>query len=168
VNLTVEQKQSLQEFYLSCRHLLASGLSSEHFVKRSFEEMLAGVRLHEAWRPTHISRSAADEIIAGRKSNVQRAHGVIPGRLDRHARTISLLRGDAKPFDEWWEFFCLHDSTVLVTKREHNEGLTPSLIELPAPEQGLFASHGFKVRIRQTSEIAWLKSTLAGSFIVPR
>ena len=163
MDFTVEQKQSLQEFYLSCRHLMATGLSSEHFVKRAFEEMIAGVRLHEAWRPTHISRDAAIEAVLGRRSNIQRAHGVLPGRLDRHQRTLALLRGEEKPFDEWWAFFCLHDSTVLLTKREHSDGTTSDLIELPDPGAGMFASYGFKVRMRQTVEVAWLKSALAGS-----
>ena len=163
MDFTVEQKQSLQEFYLSCRHLMATGLSSEHFVKRAFEEMIAGVRLHEAWRPTHISRDAAIEAVLGRRSNIQRAHGVLPGRLDRHQRTLALLRGEEKPFDEWWAFFCLHDSTVLLTKREHSDGATSDLIELPDPGAGMFASYGFKVRMRQTVEVAWLKSALAGS-----
>lgn len=167
MDFTVEQKRSLQEFYLSCRHLMASGLSSEHFVKRAFEEMIAGVRLHEAWRPTHISRNAAIEAVQGRRSNIQRAHGVLPGRLDRHARTLSLLRGEEKPFDEWWEFFCLHDSTVLLTKREHSDGHPTDLIELPDPEAGMFASYGFKVKMRQTVEVAWLKSALAGSPSIP-
>ena len=167
MDFTVEQKRSLQEFYLSCRHLMASGLSSEHFVKRSFEEMIAGVRLHEAWRPTHISRNAALEAIAGRRSNIQRAHGVLPGRLDRHQRTLALLRGEEKPFDEWWAFFCLHDSTVLLTKHEHANGAVSDLIELPSPSAGMFASYGFKVKMRKTVEVAWLKTALAGSPSIP-
>ena len=161
MNLDDEQKQTLQEFYRSCRRLLSSGVSTTYFVQRAFEEALAGTRLDEAWRPTHISRAAAAEVVEGRRENVQRAHGVLSGRLDRHERTSTLMTGPERPFDEWWAFFCEHDSTVLVTRKEHTEQVPLSqMIPLPDPTLGMFLSRGFKVRIRQTVEVKWLRERL--------
>lgn len=158
---TDEQKKILQEFYRSCRLLVSSGVSSAYFTQRSFEDAIAGVRMEESWRPTHISRLAAVEVAEGRRLNVQRAHGVLFGRIERNERTLRLLTEPERPFDEWWEFFCEHDSTLLVTRKEHS-GKTPlsPMIELPDPALGMFLSRGFKVKLRQTVEVKWIREQL--------
>lgn len=118
--------------------------------------------LEETWRPTHISFSALQEIVNGTHTNIQRAHGVVGDRLDRYDRTISVLSGHEKKFDEWWEFYKNHDTTVLITKIEHSLDKKFTFEELvPLPQEtDLFKRGGFSFRFRKKHELKWAKSTL--------
>jgi len=128
-------------------------------VQKSFEELVYSVVGKDSWRPTHISKSAIREYVEGSSRNLQRAHGVVGDRLDRYTRTMQLLEGDELDFETWWEYFILHDKTVLITRKEHGSGIKfneKDLIELPTWTEGLFENSGFSVRIRKKTEGVWL------------
>jgi hypothetical protein len=161
---TPEEKQILQKFYVASRSLLASGVSAPISIQRSFEEAMAGYLGEEVWRPTHISPAAAYETLHVSHRNIQRAHGIIEGRLDRYERTIAVLTGHEKDFDEWLSFWLSHDKTILITREEHgvNKKFAASdLIEIPT-EKNLFLRGGFSFKYRKKAEGAWLK-TLANA-----
>lgn len=160
---TSKEKDALQELYIACRALLRAEISGKIFVQKSFEEMMYGFLGEHAWRPTHTSVEALKEISCGNSKNIQRAHGVLDGRLDRHERTMQILLGPESHFDSWWSFYRFHDSTIFITKNEHSaekKFQLKELIELPPPETGMFASSGFSFRMRKKFEIEWAKSTL--------
>lgn len=160
---TYEEQESLHQFYLSCRKLLSRSVVSKIAVQKSFEEALHGFSRENSWRPTHISAAAALEALRGNTRSIQRAHGLIKGRLDRFERTITLLEGSEKSFEEWWKFYIEHDATVLITREEHGSGRGFSLeelISLPDPSAGLFVAAGFSFKIRKNYEIKWLKSVI--------
>jgi hypothetical protein len=165
-NPTPFEKDLLQNFYVSSRALLAGGVVPAWGVQRSFEEAMSGYMGDEVWRPSHISRSAAHEIMCGSYKNVQRAHGVVGNRLDRYQRTVSILTGEEKAFDSWWSFWKEHDSTVLITRSEHgsNRRFTfEELIEIPREPHVFFVRAGFSFKVRKKVEIAWLKTVLNAS-----
>lgn len=154
-------KDKLQQFYLASRDLLNSGVIPSLCVQRSFEEAIAGYMGENCWRPSHVSRAAIKEGVTGTYRNLQRAHGVVEGRLDRFARTIEVLSGEAKDFETWWRFWVYHDRTILITRDEHNENKRfklDDLIEVPQDSRGLFARGGFSFKMRKKSELAWMRS----------
>jgi uncharacterized radical SAM superfamily Fe-S cluster-containing enzyme len=145
---------------MSMRRKLQAGFSMRG-VQKSFEELIYSVLGRESWRPTHISRQAILEYVTGRKENIQRAHGALASRLDRHERTAILLdpTTDVVEFEVWWKFFLKHDKTVLITRSEHAAGKTlhkKILIELPDPSEQMFDNSGFSVRLRKKTEGVWL------------
>ena len=132
-------------------------------VQKSFEEMLSGYLGKNAWRPTHASWQAAQELVTGSVKSVQRAHGVIHGRLERRPRTLQIFSSPEQTFDQWWDFYKKHDVTVMITKTEHNSNtmyLEDNLIKLPPWDLGMFESAGFNLRIRKSVEVEWMKKIL--------
>jgi hypothetical protein len=159
---TPEQIEVLQGHYLSCRRLLEVGLVAETFAQKAFEEAIGGVLREDAWKPTHISYAAAHAAIKG-DQKLQRAHGVIPGRLDRYVRTMSILKSPIKEFDAWWNFFLQNDRTVILTRSEHSSGVAykeSELILLPEPEHQMFTSSGYSFKLRKKKEILWIENHL--------
>jgi len=155
-------REELHEHYMSMRRKQTAGFT-QRGVQKSFEELIYSVLGRNSWRPTHISRRAILEYLQNGKNNIQRAHGTLPNRLDRHERTAILLDPTTCPvtFEVWWRFFLEHDKTVLVTRAEHSSGslLTKSeLIDLPDPSEEMFDNAGFSVRLRKTVEGVWLRS----------
>ena len=111
----------------------------------------------------HVSWDAAKEITKGATKSVQRAHGVIHGRLERRPRTMQIFSSPEQPFEEWWDFYKKHDVTVMITRSEHGSNKKYSekeLIELPSWSEGMFESAGFNLRIRKSVEVLWLKNIL--------
>lgn len=159
-NPTRDEAANLQEFYLSTRKLLSSGVVPPWAAQRGFDETLGGFLGDLTWRPTHISWDALEDLVSGNTRNVQRAHG-IGGRLDRYDRTLRLLTGAEQQFDEWWCFYLEHDATVLITKREHSTGKQfdlDKLVALPPQPNGMFVRAGFSFKVRKKVEIAWLQA----------
>lgn len=154
--------ESLQKLYLACRGLLRAGIGTEVSVQKSFEEMLYGFLGEDSWRPTHITPEAAREGVNGSHRNIQRAHGVLTGRLDRYDRTMNILRGDEKSFEEWWKMYVENDATILLTRKEHGSGkrfTEGELITIP-PGLNLFGSRGFSFKFRKKKEVAWLRTVI--------
>lgn len=159
---TEEEKAQLHQFYLSTRSLMTSKVIPAWAVQRSFEEALCGYLGDDTWLPTHVSRAALREIAEGRSTRVQRAHGVLPGLMDRYERTIKLLTEEEKPFDEWWTFYNSHDKTALITREEHGRNVQFSpgdLIEIPIQPK-MFRRSGFSFRVRKKVEVVWARSML--------
>lgn len=154
-DVTPHQKQTLHGFYKASRELLASGAVPVIHVQRSFDEVAHGVRGSETWRPTHATRAALSELTVSGTTKVQRAHGAMPGRLDRYVRTVKLLSEAEMDFDDWWEFWCRHDATVLITREEHGSGKIFEEADVVAVPEGLFPSAGFAFKVRKKVEVAW-------------
>lgn len=164
--LKEEDKEKLHQFYLALRSLYLTSIVPSCPVQRSFEEAINGFIGENTWLPTHISKNALKEIAEGRHRNVQRAHGILPDRLDRFERTIKILSGEEKTFDEWWDFYTTHDKTVLITKEEHSSKINfkeSDLILIPE-EPKMFRRGGFSFKIREKIEITWAKKILESSF----
>jgi hypothetical protein len=162
-NPTQFEKESFQLFYLACRRLYSQNIVYKVAAQKAFEEAMHGFLREDSWRPTHISRSAAVEAVNGNSKCIQRAHGVIEGRLDRYDRTINLLEGFEMPFDEWWKFYKEHDTTVMITRTEHGSNKKfklEELIELPNRDLGLFTTSGFGFKMRKKKELVWLRQYL--------
>lgn len=160
-NPTETEKEKLHTFYLASRALLESGVVPPMAVQRGFDETMVGFLDVDTWRPTHMSWEAAEEILHGDSRNVQRAHGLC-GRLNRYDRTLSVLTGPEQPFDEWWRFYAEHDTTVLITKKEHSTGKKfdfSDLIELPEHPNRMFLRAGFSFKVRKRVELVWLRET---------
>ena len=162
MNLTESQKTFLQSWYDSCRNALNVHNVNIASVQLSFESVvLSFFPKKGAWRPTHISSAAAEEILKGRKSNIQRAHGALEGRLDRRKRTESILRGPHQAFESWFGFFEEHDKTVLVTKEEHHKQKKvfkeSELIKLPDWKEDMFTDGSKSIRLRLSKELKWLR-----------
>ena len=156
-NPTQFEKESFQQFYLSCRRLLSQNVVLKIAAQKALEEAIHGFTRENSWRPTHISYAAANDAINGNSKNIQRAHGVLEGRLNRHDRTIQILEGFEQPFEDWWKFYMEHDATVMITREEHGSGkifTVEELIELPTPDQGMFTSAGFGFKMRKKFEIS--------------
>jgi hypothetical protein len=163
---TPEEAERLQQFYLATRQLLSGSIMPATPIQRSFEEALAGFLGDETWRPTHISPVALRAAACGEHRRLQRAHGVIVGRLDRHERTLSILRGEEQPFEKWWPFFRANDHTVVITREEHAENRRFSLadlVEIPCDDRMLFTRGGFSFRFRKGVELEWVRSVLSAS-----
>lgn len=155
-----ETKEKLQQFYLAVRSLLAGGAVPPWAAQRSFEEAIHGYTQHESWRPTHISREAMREALSGFASKIQRAHGMVDGRMERYDRTLTVLTGPEQEFDVWWSFWKKHDATVLITREEHGSGRKfdlEELVPLPDPARGLFVAGGFSFKMRKKSELKWIR-----------
>lgn len=154
----------LHDHYLSMRSLWAQPEMPRQGVQRGFEGVVYGVLGKLSWRPTHISPAAVRAILGDwprRGSLVQRAHGVLPGRVGRAERTAALMGGEELPFEAWWRLYVEGDSTILITRGEHGSGrgmTEDELIVLPPPEEGLFLSSGFGVAMSAGREGAWLRS----------
>ena len=159
------EKTTLQQFYLASRNLLQCGVVPPVCVQRSFEEAIAGFLGNNTWRPTHISYEAARAILAGASKTVQRAHGVLGDRMDRYDRTLAVLQGPLREFDDWWGFYRKHDATVLITRQEHgsNRKFTlDELIEVPWDSRDMFVSAGFAFKVRKKVEMKWLSEVTKG------
>lgn len=156
------EKEALQTFYLSCRNLLNGGIIPPICVQRAFEEVVGGFTMEDTWRPTHISLSALAEAAKGCHTSIQRAHGVLDERLDRFVRTIRVLSGPEKKFEEWWDFYIDHDTTVLITREEHSLNKKFERDDLiPVPQDtDLFKRGGFSFRFRKKHELKWAKAKL--------
>ena len=73
---------------------------------------------------------------------------------------MSILEGDFKSFDEWWNFFTYHDSTILITRKEHGANIKfekSDLIELPSWDEDMFRNSGFSVNLRKKTEGVWIR-----------
>jgi hypothetical protein len=154
------EKENLQKLYLACRGLLQTKIAKDIRIQKSLEETMYGFLGEDSWRPTHITKAAINEILNGSYRNVQRAHGILENKLDRYTRTMSILNGDEKSFDEWYSFYIQHDATVLITRKEHSYNIKftkEELIEIPQ-ELNLFGSVGFSFRFRKGNELKWVKS----------
>lgn len=163
INPTEIEKEKLQKFYLATRSLLQDGIIPAICVQRSFEEAVAGFQGKYTWHPTHISPTALVEAVHGSYKNLQRAHGVVGGRLDRYERTLRILQGDMLEFDVWWAFWQEHDSTVLITREEHSSNkkfVFEELVELPGRSYDMFTSSGFSFKFRKKNELVWLRNKL--------
>lgn len=155
-----ETKKKLQQFYVSCRDLISSNIVPDICVQRSFDEVICGHRGEDSWRPSHITHEAARRLAEGNTQGIQRAHGIMEGRMDRNERTMMLLTGSELEFDAWWKIWTEHDATVLVTREEHitNQKFGhDDVISIPT-ELNLFGTGGFSFKFRKKSEISWLKS----------
>ena len=152
----------LHEFYLMCRKMLRSGIPRRG-VQRGFEELIYSVVGKDSWRPTHVSVEALRACVNGDRRSVQRAHGVLSDRKDRFDRTLDLLEGKEKSFEEWWPEFLHHDKTILITRSEHGSGKKfqkHDLIPTPDWNEGMFENSGFNVRIRKSVELVWMREKL--------
>jgi hypothetical protein len=161
--LSAAQKRAMQVFYLACRELLREGVVPPICVQRSFEAATCGLTGVNTWRATHISAAAMVEAAEGFISKIQRAHGVLGDRMDRYDRTLAVLTGKEKSFDDWWAFYCYHDATVLITKEEHATNLKfaeEELWELPSSEMGMFENTGFSFKMRKGKELTWIREQL--------
>lgn len=150
----------LQDWYLTCRKLHASGVFSQGSVQLSFDVLSFSVLKNDAWRPTHASMNAIKCILNNDIKSVQRAHGALLGRLDRHERTRMILGGPEQTFDKWWSFALEHDKTVLVTKEEHGSRVIfkeEDLVRLPDWSEGMFDCPGKSTRFRKSLEVKWLQ-----------
>lgn len=159
---TEVEKEALQRLYFACRALLRENIMKDIRVQKSFEEVMIGFLGEDAWRPTHITRAALNELSNKSHKNVQRAHGILEDRMDRYKRTMLILSGDEKHFDEWYKFYVENDVTILITRKEHayNVKFTKQeLIEIPQ-SLNLFGSTGFSFRFKKGSELDWVKTTL--------
>ena len=161
MELTQTMRDELHEHYTSMRRKRAVGFT-QRGVQKSFEELVYSVLDRDSWRSTHISKAAIQAYLAGDKKSIQRAHGCIKGRLDRHERTKTLLSPSTLQveFSDWWLFFLHHDKTILITKKEHSSGknfTAEELVELPHPSKDMFDNCGFSVRLRVRMEGVWLK-----------
>lgn len=157
------EKESLQKLYAACRGLLSAGVGTDICIQKSFEEMMYGFLGEDSWRPTHITPAAAREGIESGCRGIQRAHGILSGRLDRYERTMNILRGDEKSFDEWWIMYIENDATVLLTRKEHGSGAVFTEGDLiPIPQDlNLFGSRGFSFKFRKQREVAWLRKAMS-------
>lgn len=92
----------------------------------------------------------------------------MPGRVDRHVRTLSLLEGPEQPFEVWWDAFWSGDSTVLMTKEEHSSGAVFGEDDLlPLPSEGdAFCAQGYTFKMRKSVEIPWLRAALGARGIM--
>ena len=161
MTLNEKLKQALHNHYLTMREFYDIGIKFSS-IQRSFENLL-NLDSKNSWRPTHISLNAAKEIISGNTRNIQRAHGIVPDRLDRINRAKVLFSGPIQKFDEWYKFYCYHDKTILITKLEHNENIKfdyENLIKLPDWNRNMFQCGSFSVNIRKKTEIKWLKENI--------
>jgi hypothetical protein len=153
-------KDLLQEYFLTMQRMLTAGFSRRG-VQKSFEEMMYSIMGKDSWRPTHISESAITEYVIGSQRNIQRAHGVLPDRIDRIDRTMLILEGDFKTFDEWWNFFTYHDRTILITRKEHAANIKfekSDLVRLPDWNEDMFRGGGFTVNLRKKTEGVWIRN----------
>jgi hypothetical protein len=156
-----EVRDKLQKFYAATRSLLSSGAIPAMYVQRSFEEAIAGYLGEDTWRPSHISPAAIVESATVTHRNIQRAHGVVGDRMDRYTRTINVLTGPEKSFEDWWQFWIYHDQTVMITRDEHiadKKFQFNELIEIPR-DLGLFTRGGFSFSFRKKKEQAWVEKT---------
>lgn len=156
------EKENLQRLYTACRGLLQAKIAKDIRIQKSLEETMYGFLGEDSWRPTHITKAALHEALNGSHRNIQRAHGILDDRLDRYKRTMFILNGDEKPFDEWYKFYIENDATILITRKEHSYNIKftrEELIEIPQHLE-LFGSVGFSFRFRKGSELKWIKSVI--------
>jgi hypothetical protein len=158
----VEEKtaQALQKWYSSCREMYRSGQFRLGSVQLAFEVLALSVLGHDTWRPTHITANAAQSYLRGDYKDVQRAHGALEGRVDRHVRTKMILEGPEMPFEQWWKIAAENDKTVLVTRAEHGSKKIFKIEEvytLPDWSEGMFDCPGKSIRLRKGTELKWLK-----------
>ena len=160
-SLSKLHKNLLHDHYKNLRKMYSAGFPKRG-VQKSFEELVYSVLGKDSWRPTHISFNALREYCTGNSRNIQRAHGVVPDRLDRIHRTMKIITSEETSFDEWWKFFVSQDKTILITRQEHGSGTEycyESLIPLPSWDEGMFENSGFSVKIRKKTEGVWLHNT---------
>lgn len=155
-----EEQQRLHQFYLASRDLICSNIVPKISVQRSFDGVLEGFRREDSWRPSHVTYAAAARLVTGNTNGIQRAHGIMQGRMDRYERTMLILTGPEQDFDDWWGIWTSNDATVLVTREEHivNRKLGPEEVVPIPPELNLFGTGGFSFKFRKKYELAWLKT----------
>jgi hypothetical protein len=153
-------RQLLHQFYVASRALMASGVVPDISVQRSFDGVIEGYRGEDSWRPSHITLAAAERLSVGVTTGIQRAHGILAGRMDRYERTMLIFTGPEQDFDDWWGVWTSNDATVLVTREEHivNRKLGPEEVVPIPPELNLFGTGGFSFKFRKKYELAWLKT----------
>ena len=147
----------IQAHYLNMRALWRCPDMPRRGVQKSFEEHLYEVLGPDAWRSTHVSEGAIRAVVEGwdgRAKLINRAHGVLPGSVDRHVRTASILSGREVDLDDWWEGFVEGDVTALITRAEHHLALPLSPL-VPVPP-GLFMNAGFGAAMSLGREGVWL------------
>lgn len=152
--------ESLQKWYHVCREMYSSGHFRLGSVQLAFEVLALSALGNNTWRPTHITRAAAESYAKGNYKNVQRAHGALEGRVDRHIRTKLILSGPELPFEKWWSIAAENDKTVLVTLAEHGSKKIfkeEEIIALPDWSEGMFDCPGKTIRLRKGTEIKWIK-----------
>ena len=160
IDLSPKTKEALHTFYLNMRKLADAGVPRRG-LQRSFEELVYSVVGKESWRPTHITKDALKEYVEGTNKKIQRSHGSFGDRLERFDRTLQLLEGKERKFNDWWGFFMYHDRTVLMTRKEHGAGENPkreNLVKTPDFSMGYFENSGFNARIRKKVEVVWMQS----------
>ena len=109
----------IQENYLNMRALWRCPDMPRRGVQKSFEELLYGVLGPDAWRSSHASEGAVAAMVEdwdGRAKLINRAHGVLPGSVDRSVRTTAILSGGEEELEVWWPKFVQGDTTVIVTR----------------------------------------------------
>lgn len=157
LSLPLPLRPLIHAHYLNMRALWRSPDMPRRGVQKGFEELLYGVLGEDAWRTTHVSEGAIRGIVEGwdrRGTLVNRAHGILPGSVDRHVRTAALLEGPELPLDAWWAQFVEGDTTVLITRGEHSGSLPLSPL-VPLPPGG-FKNAGFGVGLSLKREGVWL------------
>jgi len=153
-------------WYIECRKLTTSKKIPFAAIQAAFEHVTMSNHGRDCWRPTHITENAVRSFVYNlyrkdKRFSVQRAHGSVEGRLGRRERTLEILSGPERTFDQWWQFLFDHDKTVLMTKHEHHLERKiykeQDLYELPDWTEGMFDNAGKNVRIRVAKELKWLK-----------
>ena len=151
---------SLQKWYISCREMYQSGNFNLGAVQLSFEVLALSVLGKDTWRPTHITREAINSYLKGNHKDVQRAHGALEGRIDRHLRAKIILEGPELEFESWWKIASENDKTVLVTKAEHGTRKifkVEEVFALPDWSKCMFDCPGKSIRLRKGTEMKWLR-----------
>lgn len=149
----------IQENYLNMRALWAHPDLPRSSIQMSFENLLYGVLGPDAWRSSHVSEGACVAMVEdwdGRAKLINRAHGVLPGSVDRSVRTAAILSGPEEELDVWWPKFVQGDTTVIVTRPEHNRRVPLSPL-VPVP-QGLFCNAGKSAVCSLFREGVWLSA----------
>ena len=147
----------IQAHYLNMRALWAHPDLPRSSIQMSFENLLYGVLGPDAWRSSHVSEGAVAAMVEdwdGRAKLINRAHGVLPGSVDRSVRTTAILSGGEEELEVWWPKFVQGDTTVIVTRAEHNRRVP--LSPLVAVPSGLFCNAGKSAACSLFREGVWL------------
>jgi hypothetical protein len=120
-----------------------------------------------SWRVIGISEEALREIAtAGKRTTQQRGHW-----FAREQRYATLFGEKTKVLkrDAFIKFFFEHDTTVIVTKKQNNEGGDHStwgrIVQVP---DGMFPARGYVFGVRKRTEIPWIRDQLAKLDATPR
>lgn len=94
------------------------------------------------WEVVGISREALEVFKKSdfkkiSRMGINRAH-----EFDRHETYKDLLYNDFQCEDDWWNYFCERNHTILRTSNENMSGINSGYLKIPRG-QGLFKSRGF-------------------------